>query len=92
METMTESELRQRLADIDAQLRETAPDAFAEAHALRTEADGLKSELDRRLADEVGDARDAWAERAGRKASHEGDPELAKLRIVSPNEMGGGSI
>ena len=87
MDATSESDLRHRLAEVDAAIRSHSRVEFASLHALNVEADEIRAELQRRLAPDITAARKTWAERSGRKASHEEDPELAKLRIVGDSEV-----
>ena len=89
MSEVSDGDLRKRLFEIQVELDALPGDAFAARHKLSSEADGLRATLEESMASEVEDRRREWADRAGRKGSHEEDPELAKLRIVSPNESGG---
>lgn len=82
---------RQRLAEIDAELRALPADAFTRKFELRSEADAVRSELADLIAEDLNRARGGWAERAARKGSHaEPDPAQQAARIVSPIEGGGG--
>lgn len=84
----TPEELRRRLVEIGDELRSLPPDAFADKHALSTEADEHRAELARLLEDDLKATGDKWAERAGRKGAHsvDDDEKIAQAGIPSPND------
>ena len=86
-----DAELRERLAANAAEAAALAPDDFSGKHRLGVEADELRAELQELAEPGLAEVADQWAERAGRKGSHEHDPEVAKGAIVSPGEGAGGS-
>lgn len=81
--------IRARLGEILDEIATLPADEFAAKHRLNTEADGLRRELS--SLDQDADTERAWAERAGRKASHSVDHEFEarKAQIVSALEIGG---
>ncbi|MDE0322272.1 MAG: hypothetical protein OXI97_20575 [Acidimicrobiaceae bacterium] len=82
---------RQRLAEIDAELRALPADAFARKYELQSEADVVRNELADLVSSDLSEARNEWARRSARKGSHaEPDPAQQAARIVSPIEGGGG--
>ncbi|MCY3893870.1 MAG: hypothetical protein OXM54_10075 [Acidimicrobiaceae bacterium] len=82
---------RQRLAEIDAELRALPADAFARKYELQSEADVVRNELADLVSGDLSEARNEWAKRSARKGSHaEPDPAQQAARIVSPIEGGGG--
>ncbi len=83
--------LRKRLVEIDDELRDVASDDFGRRHELLTESDEVRAALEEEVGADLVEAAADWAERAGRKGSHEVDYEARKGMIVSPNE-GGGNI
>ncbi len=84
------TDLRRRLAEVDAELRALPDDAFATKHELRSEADAIRRELADLVSDDLSDAKSEWAQRSARKGSHaEPDPAQQAARIVSPIEGGG---
>ncbi len=80
---------RQRLSEIDSELRALPADAFARKYELQSEADEVRKELADLVADDLDEARRKWVERSARKGSHaEPDPAEQAARIVSPIEGG----
>lgn len=80
---------RQRLAEIDAELRALPVDAFARKYELQSEADVVRNELADLVSDDLSEAKNEWAKRSARKGSHaEPDPAEQAARIVSPGEGG----
>ena len=73
-------ELRRRIVKIDDECRSVDGDDFSRRYALLTEADNCRAELAGLVADELAASAD-WAVRAGRKGTHEIDPEIAKARV-----------
>jgi hypothetical protein len=80
---------QQRLVDIGQELRDLAPDAFAERLALSDEADTLRKLVMQTSPEALAEAKAKWAGRAGLKGAHEIDPEIAKAVAVSKG-MGAG--
>ena len=79
--------LRQRLAEIEAELRSLPSGAFARKYELGTESDAVRAELAYLVADDLDDASRGWAERAGRKGAHtERDDDERAARIASPSD------
>lgn len=79
-------ELRERLVEIDDELRALPSDAFERKHELNSESDDLRRQLADQLGDEMDEASAGWAERAGRKGTHsvnEGE-RIAQAGIASP--------
>ncbi len=77
--------IRERMVRIDDELRALPNDAFAQKHMLRTEQDGLRTELRSLLGDDLDAASTGWAERAGRKGEHsvdEGEQAAAGVRVT----------
>jgi len=85
MATTPES-ARQRLVEIDDEMRALPDDAFEKKYALGREADELRQVLEDELGDELDQASDDWAERAGHKGSHSVSEEerLAQAALPSP--------
>lgn len=65
--------IRQRLADIDAELRSSPDIEWSHRVALRDEASKLRVALREAAAGDLEAAKAAWANRAGRKGAHEVD-------------------
>lgn len=84
--------LRQRLAQIDDEIRSLPADDFARKYELSTEADRLRESLANEMTEDLEAVGREWAERAGRKGSHSLDTHQVKGAIVSPIESGGGGI
>ncbi|MCP5028418.1 MAG: hypothetical protein GY929_19245 [Actinomycetia bacterium] len=83
--------LRQRLVDIDSELRALPADGFARKYELSTESDAVRAQLAELTADDLDDANREWAERAGRKGAHAERDDLERsARIASPIEGGDG--
>ncbi len=81
--------LRQRLAEIDTELRSLPGGAFARKYELGNESDAVRSQLSELMADDLDGASREWAERAGRKGTHaERDDDERAARIASPSEGG----
>lgn len=80
---------RQRLAEIDAELRALPADAFARKYELQSEADEVKRELAGLISEDLDKAKSEWAKRSARKGAHaEPDPAEQAARIPSPGEGG----
>jgi len=82
----TDAEIRERLSRSETDLRALPPNAFAEKHQLRVEADRLRETLHERLAAELSAAGEQWADRAARKGGHEEDPEAMKAKVAMTGE------
>ncbi len=82
----TPEQLRQRLVEIDDEVRGLPADAFASKHELLTEADQLRALLGEALEDDLQAIGEEWAERAGRKGTHtvNEDEKIAQAGIPSP--------
>ncbi len=83
MSPTTPEGLRQRLAEIDAEVQALASDDFAKKYALMSEADGYRASLEDHDAPALEAAAKQWAERAGRKGAHTQDAEALKAMVVS---------
>ena len=83
MSGRTAGELRERLVEIDDEIRGLSADDFAGKHHLLTESDECRELLRAQVGAEASDATKEWAERAGRKGSHEPNYEARKAMIIS---------
>ncbi|MGI9623055.1 MAG: hypothetical protein ACR2PK_09490 [Acidimicrobiales bacterium] len=86
MSDLSPEMIRERLVELDDELRALPSDAFARKHELNTESDELRRQLAEQLGDDIDDANAGWAERAGHKGTHsvnEGE-QIAQAGIASP--------
>jgi len=90
MDSPTADELRRRLAEIADEVRALADDDFARRHQLLSESDECRAALSIADGPASEEAAKEWAERAGRKGSHEVDAEVAK-GLVQAHIAGSGS-
>lgn len=74
---------RQRIVEIDDELRATPPEDFARRHALQSAADGFRQIMRSGHRDALSHARLVWEARAGRKGTHEVDTEAIKGMVRS---------
>ena len=90
MVPMTADELRTALATNEAAIDALASDDFAGRFELEKKSDELRAQLHDLIADDLDDASDEWAERAGRKGEHEQpDPEVyAATMWITPSSSG----
>lgn len=89
---MTADDLRTALAQNEAAIDALADDDFAGRFALEKKSDELRGQLHDLIADDLDDATDEWAERAGRKGEHEQpDPEVYAAMMVKNPAAGGTS-
>ena len=83
MNQPTADELRQRLVEIDDEIRGLSDDDFAHRHELLTESDSCRSALLAKVGPEIDEANKDWADRAGHKGEHEIDYEVLKGLTIS---------
>ena len=80
---MTADELRNALAQNEAAIDALGDDDFAGRFALEKKSDELRGQLHDLIGDDLDEASDGRAERAGRKGEHEQpDPEVYAAMMV----------
>ncbi|MEO0493121.1 MAG: hypothetical protein AAF081_06870 [Actinomycetota bacterium] len=85
-----EAELLQQIAALRRRTDELPNDDFATRFALEKQLDELRRQLHDATADQLDEAQDEWAERAGRKGEHAelSREELAARARIMPGESG----